>query len=106
MEQPHNGWAEQNPLHWKDAAILTIREVVAKSMVHPENVAGVGLSGQMHRLVMLNEENRLIDNAIIWCDQRSSKEAEEMQNILPMEKWIHISANPPLAGWTAVKFYG
>lgn len=103
MEQPHNGWAEQNPLHWKDAAISTIREVVAKSMVKPENVAGIGLSGQMHGLVMLDEKNRLIDNAIIWCNQRSSKEVEEMQDILPMEKWIHISANPPLAGWTAAK---
>ncbi len=103
MSQPQNGRAEQDPLDWKNAAISTIKEVVKKSKVKPEDVAGIGLSGQMHGLVMLDEKNRLIDNAIIWCDQRSSKEAEEMLELMPMEKWIHISANPPLAGWTAAK---
>ena len=103
MNQPENGWAEQNPLDWKKAALATIKEVVKKSGVKAEAVAGIGLSGQMHGLVMLDENNELIDDAIIWCDQRSSYQTQEMLDLLPMEKWIEISANPPIAGWTAAK---
>lgn len=103
MYQPENGWAEQNPLDWKKAAISTIKEVVKKAGVSAGEVAGIGLSGQMHGLVMLDENNELIDDAIIWCDQRSSDQTKEMLDLLPMEKWMEISANPPLAGWTAAK---
>ena len=53
MYQPENGWAEQNPLDWKKAAISTIKEVVKKAGVSAGEVAGIGLSGQMHGLVML-----------------------------------------------------
>ncbi|WP_128330798.1 xylulokinase [Apibacter sp. HY039] len=103
MNQPKNGWAEQSPQVWKEAVLSTIQEVVKKSGVKSEDILGIGLSGQMHGLVMLDEQNNLISDAIIWCDQRSSQEAEEMLDLMPMEKWIEISANPPLAGWTAAK---
>lgn len=103
MYQPENGWAEQNPQDWKNAAISTIKKVMTNSGVDAEKVAGIGLSGQMHGLVMLDENNELLDNAIIWCDQRSSIQTEKMLDLLPMEKWIEISANPPIAGWTAAK---
>jgi len=103
MYQPQNGWAEQNPLDWKNAAIATIKEVVKKADATPEEVIGIGLSGQMHGLVMLGENNELIDDAIIWCDQRSSEQVNQMLELLPLEKWIEISANPPIAGWTAAK---
>lgn len=63
---------------------------------------GIGISGQMHGLVMLNEENQVIRRSIIWCDQRATKQVEEMLE-LPMEKWMKITANPPMAGWTAAK---
>lgn len=103
MYQPENGWAEQNPEDWKEAALTTIKEVVAKSGVGAEEVVGIGLSGQMHGLVMLDEKNELLDRAIIWCDQRSSDQTREMLELLPMEKWLEISDNPPIAGWTAAK---
>lgn len=103
MYQPENGWAEQNPLDWKNAALVTIKEVMKKSGVAAGEVAGIGLSGQMHGLVMLDENNELVDDAIIWCDQRSSSQTKEMLGLLPMEKWMEISANPPIAGWTAAK---
>ena len=51
---------------------------------------------------MLNEENQVIRRSIIWCDQRATKQVEEMLE-LPMEKWMKITANPPMAGWTAAK---
>ena len=67
-----------------------------------KDVRGIGISGQMHGLVMLNEENQVIRRSIIWCDQRATKQVAEMLE-LPMEKWMKITANPPMAGWTAAK---
>ena len=103
MYQPHNGWAEQDPADWKKAVLTTIKQVVKKSGVAPEEVAGIGLSGQMHGSVLLDENNEPLGRTILWCDQRSSAQADEMLELLPMEKWLEISANPPLAAWTAAK---
>ena len=103
MYQPHNGWAEQDPADWKKAVLTTIKQVVQKSGVKPEEVTGIGLSGQMHGSVLLDENNEPLGRTILWCDQRSSAQAEEMLQLLPMEKWLEISANPPLAAWTAAK---
>ena len=55
MYQPHNGWAEQDPADWKKAVLATIKEVVQKTKVKPEEVTGIGLSGQMHGSVLLDE---------------------------------------------------
>jgi len=103
MYQPKNGWAEQNPLDWKKAVLTTIKEIVTKTGVSPEDVTGIGLSGQMHGSVLLDENREPLGNTILWCDQRSDKQVEEMLRCLPMEKWLEISANPPLAAWTAAK---
>lgn len=94
--------AEQDPSDWSEAAISTIKSVVEKGQVNGKDVRGIGISGQMHGLVMLNEENQVIRRSIIWCDQRATKQVEEMLE-LPMEKWMKITANPPMAGWTAAK---
>ena len=56
LYQPQNGWAEQNPQDWEEAAASTIREVIAKSRVNAEDIKGIGLSGQMHGLVMLDKK--------------------------------------------------
>lgn len=103
MYQPHNGWAEQDPANWKKAVLATIKEVVQKTKVKPEEVTGIGLSGQMHGSVLLDENNEPLGRTILWCDQRSSRQVDEMLELLPMEKWLEISANPPLAAWTAAK---
>lgn len=103
LYEPANGWAEQDPHDWKRAVMDTIKEIVAKSGVAAEDVAGIGLSGQMHGLVMLDEHNQVIDRSIIWCDARAGKQAEEMLTLMPMEKWMEITSNPPLTGWTAAK---
>lgn len=104
MYQPRNGWAEQDPADWRKAVLTTIRQVVREAKVKPEEVAGIGLSGQMHGSVMLDEQGEPIGRTILWCDQRSSRQVDEMLELLPMEKWLEITANPPLAAWTAAKF--
>ncbi|QNM06773.1 xylulokinase [Qiania dongpingensis] len=103
MYQPQNGWAEQKPEDWKDAALETITKVVKESGVSGEDIKGLGISGQMHGLVMLDEDNRVIRPSIIWCDQRTAKECEEMTQKVGAERMIEITANPALTGFTASK---
>ncbi len=103
MYQPQNGWAEQDPHDWKKAVLETIAKVVKEAGVKAEEVVGIGLSGQMHGCVMLDEKGEPLGRTILWCDQRSDKQVDEMLELLPMEKWLDISANPPLAAWTAAK---
>jgi xylulokinase len=74
MYQPHNGWAEQDPADWVNAGYATLREVVQKSGVNPAEIAGIGISGQMHGLVMLDEAGKPLRSSIIWCDQRTAEE--------------------------------
>lgn len=100
---PQNGWAEQNPNDWKKACIEIIKEIVNKSNVNVENIKGIGLTGQMHGLVMLDKNNEVIRNAIIWADQRTDKECEEITKMVGKEKLINITANPALPGFTASK---
>ena len=55
MQQPQNGWAEQNPEDWYNAAISTIKTVVVESSINSKDIVSIGISGQMHGLVMLDE---------------------------------------------------
>jgi len=103
LYQPHNGWAEQNPLHWWDAVVSTLRSVMEDSGVDKTLVAGIGLSGQMHGLVMLDEKGDVLRNSIIWCDGRTTKQCEEITNRVGAQKLIDITANPALPGFTASK---
>lgn len=103
LYQPQNGWAEQEPLDWYNAVLVTIRKVVKDSGVAPEDIKGIGLSGQMHGLVMLDEKNEVIRPSIIWCDQRTGKECEEITERVGRKRLIEITANPALTGFTASK---
>lgn len=103
LYQPNNGWAEQKPEDWRNAVFATLKAVVAESGAAKEDIKGIGISGQMHGLVMLDEAGEVIRPSIIWCDQRTGAEVEDMLHIMPKERWIQITANPPLTGWTAAK---
>ncbi|MCM1529415.1 MAG: xylulokinase [Alistipes sp.] len=103
MYQPKNGYAEQDPADWANAMINTVRAVMAQSGVKKEDVKGIGISGQMHGLVMLDKDNNVLRRSIIWCDQRTAAEVDEMNRIVGREKLVEITANPALTGWTAAK---
>ncbi|MCI8464371.1 MAG: xylulokinase [Lachnospiraceae bacterium] len=103
LYQPQNGWAEQNPEDWREAALETITRVVKESGVDREAIRGLGISGQMHGLVMLDEDNEVIRPSIIWCDQRTAKECEEITEKVGARRMIEITANPALTGFTASK---
>ena len=103
MYQPQNGWAEQKPEDWREAALETITRVVKESGVDKDEIKGIGISGQMHGLVMLDENNEVIRPSIIWCDQRTANECEEITEKVGKERLIEITANPALTGFTASK---
>ncbi|MBQ7293072.1 MAG: xylulokinase [Clostridia bacterium] len=101
LYQPHNGWAEQEPDDWANAAIIGLSEVI--KALDGKNVAGIGVSGQMHGLVMLDEEMKPIRRSIIWCDQRTVKECEEITEKVGKERLFEITCSPALTGFTASK---
>ena len=103
LYQPQNGYAEQQPEDWANAVLNTMAAVLKKSGVNKDDVKGIGLSGQMHGLVMLDKDNAVIRPAIIWCDQRTEQECAEITEKVGAERLIEITANPALTGFTASK---
>ena len=103
LYQPQNGWAEQDPLDWWNAVCGTTKAVIAKAGISASEIKGVGLSGQMHGLVMLDKSGNVLRKSIIWCDQRTAKECEEITQKVGAENLIKITANPALTGFTASK---
>ena len=99
----HPLWAEQRPENWWDAAVEAIQGVLAKARVRGEDVAGVGLSGQMHGLVLLDFQNQVIRPALIWCDQRCQEQVDWINATAGPEMVLEQTANPVLTGFTAPK---
>lgn len=103
LEQPQNGWAQQDPEAWWEACVKTIREVLAISGVKPADIAGIGIAGQMHGLVMLDAGGEVLRKSILWCDGRTAAECAEITRIVGPSRLIEITANPALTGFTAGK---
>ena len=103
LSQPQVGWAEQNPEDWWRASAGSIADVVRKSGVNPRDIKGLGLSGQMHGMVLLDGGNNVLRPAIIWCDQRTQAECDEITAKVGAARLIEITANPALTGFTASK---
>ena len=103
LYQPANGWAEQDPADWWNATCDGIQYVITKSGIDASKISGVGLSGQMHGLVMLDRNGEVLRRSIIWCDQRTVKECQQMNEIIGKKRLIEITANPALTGFTAAK---
>ena len=103
LYQPQVGWAEQKPEEWWNACVSGIRDVIESSKVKPSDIKGIGLSGQMHGLVILDNNNEVIRDSIIWCDQRTEKECNYMTELIGKEKLIQITGNPALTGFTLSK---
>ena len=101
MERPL--WAEQGPENWWDAAQQAIRGVLKKAGATGKDIRGIGLSGQMHGLTMLDEANRVIRPALIWCDQRSQAQVDWINATVGTDTVLRCTANPVLTGFTLPK---
>lgn len=98
---PKDGWSEQNPLDWWEgtlSALIEITENIDRSLIK-----GIGVAGQMHGLVILDENDEVIRPAILWNDGRTEKETEYLNNTIGKEKLSEYTANIAFAGFTAPK---
>jgi xylulokinase len=103
MQMPRPLWAEQHPDDWWRASQIAIRNVLREANTDGDAIAGIGLTGQMHGLVMLNEKGSVIRPALIWCDQRSQKQVDAVNAGVGAEMVLRCTANPMLTGFTAPK---
>jgi xylulokinase len=101
MEKPL--WAEQSPEDWWRAAQKAVQGVLREAQASGREVKGVGLSGQMHGLVLLDESGRVIRPALIWCDQRSQPQVDHINLVVGAQKVLAYTANPVLTGFTLPK---
>jgi xylulokinase len=101
MERPL--WAEQRPENWWDASQLAVRGVLAAAKASGKDVRGIGLSGQMHGLVLLDKGDRVIRPALIWCDQRSQSQVDAINASVGRDAVLACIANPVLTGFTLPK---
>ncbi|HUE26341.1 MAG TPA: xylulokinase [Solirubrobacteraceae bacterium] len=99
LATPRPGWAEQDPEDWWTAAAAVLAQLHAAS----GEPTAIGLSGQMHGLVALDRRDRVIRPAILWNDQRSARECEEIERTVGFERLIELTGNRAFAGFTAPK---
>jgi xylulokinase len=105
MGSPHLGWAEQDPRDWWRAASGAIKKCLEKGTTGAEEIAAIGLSGQMHGLVMLDVAGEVLRPALIWCDQRTEEECRSITQRVGAKRLIELVANPALTGFTLPKIW-
>jgi xylulokinase len=103
LQTPRPLWSEQDPHEWWQAACESIRSVLKVSNVKSETIAAIGLTGQMHGLVLLDNEGEVLRPAILWNDQRTQVQCDEIHQRIGREKFIQITGNVALTGFTAPK---
>jgi xylulokinase len=97
LSTPQSGWSEQDPEDWWRAT------EAALDALGLEDIAGIGLSGQMHGLVALDENDRVLRPAILWNDQRAAAECAEIEERVGLDRLIRLTGNRALTGFTAPK---
>ncbi len=101
FDTPRLGWAEQEPEVWWHAARVTIQHVLHASRLDPKNIQGIGFSGQMHGPVFLDQAGQSIRPAIIWADQRSVQECQEIYELVGKDGLYNMVCNPVDSGFMA-----
>ena len=100
---PQIGWAEQDPGDWWRACGLAVQKVLAKAQLRGDQIACVGLSGQMHGAVLLDERSQVVRPALIWCDVRTEKQSRDLTAKIGAARLIELTSNPALTNFTLTK---
>ena len=103
LSSPRPLWSEQDPAEWWEATATSIRQALADANITGDAVAAIGLTGQMHGLVVLDEQERVLRPAILWNDQRCGAECDEIRARVSLERLVQITGNDALTGFTAPK---
>ena len=103
FETPKPLWAESNPEAWWEGTIRSVQMVLEQSGVDGKDVAAMGLTGQMHGLVLLDGSGAVLRPCIMWNDQRTAAECAEITEAIGSSEVLGITGNPVLPGFTAPK---
>ena len=103
VSTPHPLWSEQDPRDWWTGMAESIRQALAQAGISGSAVTAIGLTGQMHGLVLLDERGEVLRPAILWNDQRTGAQCDEMRSRLGKAHLIQITGNDALTGFTAPK---
>jgi xylulokinase len=103
LQTPRPLWSEQNPQEWWQGIKGSIKTALAEAKVSPDVIAGIGLTGQMHGLVLLNKDGEVIRPAILWNDQRTGEQCDTIRAKIGAARLIQITGNDALTGFTAPK---
>ena len=100
---PHPKWAEQESGGLWQATMKSIQKVLAESQVSPKEIKGLGLSGQMHGLVLMDSGHRVLRPAMLWCDVRTTEQCHYITDTVGEDLLVQSTCNPALEGFTAPK---
>lgn len=103
LHSPKPGWAEQDPADWRRGAFEALRKLAANPKVDAARIKAVGLTGQMHGSVFLDDRNEVIRPALLWCDQRTAPQCDAITAKVGESRLIEMVSNPALTGFTAPK---
>lgn len=103
MFTPQPLWAEQNPTDWWAATVTSIKQVLTRGDVKSNQVVGLGLTGQMHGLVLLDAQGEVLRPCIMWNDQRTAAQCAAITQKVGPQKVLQLTGNPVLPGFTAPK---
>lgn len=101
ISYPQSGWSEQNPSDWYEQTIDGLKEILCDT--DKSTVSGISFGGQMHGLVLLDENDEIIRPAILWNDGRTAKETAYLNEVIGQDKLMEYTANIAFAGFTAPK---
>lgn len=96
-------WAEQDPADWWKACQQAVRSVLSQSGVVPQQIACIGLSGQMHGTVVLDNDGQVLRPSIIWCDQRGEEQCAWLNQTVGVRRLLELACNPALTNFTLIK---
>lgn len=100
---PRIGWAEQRPEDWWRATGIAVRKALADGKLSGEQISCIGFSGQMHGAVMLDDAGEVVRPALIWCDVRTEKQCQELNERIGSARLIQLTCNPALTNFTLTK---
>jgi xylulokinase len=103
FQSPKPGWAEQDPRDWWRAAAISIRGALNNASLSRDDISCIGFSGQMHGAVLLDDSGEVIRPALIWCDQRTQAQSNELLQKFGLDRLIKLTCNPPLTNFTLTK---
>lgn len=102
-ETPQPLWSEQSPELWWMATIQSVRKLLAETRVPPAQIKALGLTGQMHGMVALDQDGKVLRKAILWNDQRTDPQCDQIRQKIGKDRLLSITGNDALAGFTAPK---